>query len=148
MRAAEAKYRELHRDQRREDTAARMRRARQTDPDRVKAANDRYRKKHPDRVNARERARYAANPGRKLAQAKAREQHIRQATPPWADRAAITAIYEEAARLTKVTGVPHDVDHVVPLRHPRVCGLHVEGNLQILTAKENRSKRNNYDPDA
>ncbi len=68
-----------------------------------------------------------------------------KATPRWADATAIDAIYCEAARLTETTGIPHEVDHIVPLRSPIVCGLHVAHNLQILTKTANRQKRNHHD---
>jgi hypothetical protein len=58
----------------------------------------------------------------------------------WADKTAIKAIYAEAARLTRETGVPHEVDHVVPVQGREVCGLHVENNLQIITREANRRK--------
>jgi 5-methylcytosine-specific restriction endonuclease McrA len=67
-----------------------------------------------------------------------------KATPPWADHSAIRAIYKEASRLTAETGIRHEVDHVVPLRHPRVCGLHVAANMQILTSDENKRKSNQF----
>lgn len=54
----------------------------------------------------------------------------------------IEAIYAECARLTLATGIRHEVDHIVPLNHPDVCGLHVPWNLGILTATENRVKGN------
>ena len=69
------------------------------------------------------------------------------ATPPWADMQAIEAIYDDAARLTWETGRPHVVDHIVPLNHPRVCGLHVLANLQVLPAKVNGAKSNTWEPD-
>jgi 5-methylcytosine-specific restriction endonuclease McrA len=65
-----------------------------------------------------------------------------QASPPWANQEAIRAIYAEASRLTKETGIPHEVDHIYPLQGETVCGLHVETNLQILTKVENIRKKN------
>ena len=78
----------------------------------------------------------------------ARAVALRQATPAWvrmrhADE--LAAIYTQAQRLTRQTGISHDVDHIVPLRNPHVCGLHAPWNLQILTARENRVKGNVFD---
>lgn len=64
------------------------------------------------------------------------------ATPPWADHDKIAAIYAESAALTMSTGIRHHVDHYYPLRGKLVCGLHVETNLVITTAKLNQEKGN------
>lgn len=70
-----------------------------------------------------------------------------RATVPWADFTAIRAIYREADRLTRATGVKHQVDHIVPLNHPRVCGLHVHFNLRAIPAGPNMSKGNDWCPE-
>jgi len=53
------------------------------------------------------------------------------------DREQIKLIYEECYRITQETGIPHHVDHIIPLA---LGGLHHPSNLQILTAEENLKK--------
>ena len=65
---------------------------------------------------------------------------LKERTPKWADELAINAIYAEARRLTYSTGTRYEVDHIIPLNGATVSGLHVETNLQILPALENRRK--------
>lgn len=66
-------------------------------------------------------------------------------TPPWANQDAIKAIYAEALRLTRETGIEHHVDHTIPLQGKLVSGLHVENNLQVLPWRENVMKRNHFE---
>lgn len=76
--------------------------------------------------------------------ADARRRNMRM--PPWANGAAIRAIYAEARRLTAETGTPHHVDHEIPLQGEFVTGLHVETNLRVMVGIENLRKRNRYEP--
>lgn len=103
-----------------------------------------WRARNPEKVaemNRRGGKKWASeNKGHRLAIVRARQLAKRQRTPPWADRAAIRRVYEEAAAITAVSGVPHEVDHIYPLQGELVSGLHVAGNLRVITRAENRSK--------
>lgn len=82
---------------------------------------------------------WAANKAKRKAQK-------RLATPSFADNEKIKLIYKQCLEITNSTGIPHHVDHIVPLISDEVCGLHVEWNLQILPASENAVKGNKLLP--
>lgn len=71
----------------------------------------------------------------------------RYATPGWANKNVIKKLYEEAQQLTKETGIRHEVDHIIPIKHPMVCGLHVETNLRVISAMLNLRKSNFWQAD-
>lgn len=90
---------------------------------------------------------YQANKHIKRAAVAKRRAQLKQATVKWADVDVIKAIYAEADRLTKETGIEYVVDHMVPLSSKIVCGLHCEFNLRAITADENGEKGNKLLPE-
>lgn len=115
---------------------------RKSNPEKRKGSCARYREQNPEAERERGKRWRAENKPRLAAKSAARRAVRAQATPPWADLAEIAALYEEASRLTELTGKQWEVDHIIPLVHDLVCGLHCEGNLQVITATENRKKCN------
>ncbi|MDE2353840.1 MAG: hypothetical protein KGL17_02345 [Betaproteobacteria bacterium] len=137
-------------------------------PERVRERQRQYFKQHPEKRATAEyfRLRYLAlsteqrkahaaklsqwsseRPDRRAAHEAKRRASKRSATPKWANDSLIAEFFAEAKRLTEATGVKHQVDHIVPLTGKRVCGLHVEANLRVITAAANQSKLNRYWPD-
>lgn len=64
-----------------------------------------------------------------------------KATPAWYEADLVSIVYKKAKELCC------QVDHIVPLQNPLVCGLHCWANLQLLPEKLNKSKGNYYWPD-
>lgn len=90
----------------------------------------------PDKARAADKRKRDAAPHIYRAKCNARDKRLRNATPPWVDRAELKRIYELAAWLGM------QVDHIHPLKGRNFCGLHVPWNLQLLTASENAAKGN------
>ena len=72
-----------------------------------------------------------------------RQELLKLATPSWANKTKIDEIYKERDHLNQ-SGILHHVDHIIPLNHPLVCGLHVESNLQVLLKEDNEFKNNTF----
>ena len=68
--------------------------------------------------------------------------------PSWsndADLKAIRKIYARCKRINKLTGVDHQVDHVIPMKGKNISGLHHSTNLAIIPAVLNASKSNKWE---
>lgn len=76
-----------------------------------------------------------------------RKRAIERATPEWACRDAIAEAYAAVAVCRAQDGRDWTADHIVPLRHPLVCGLHVANNLFPALRSVNSEKGNRYWPD-
>lgn len=99
-----------------------------------------YRKENPEKVrairNESARRRWKAVGKAATAQKKLK---IKRATPPWANLEAIKEFYANCPK-------GYHVDHIHPLQGELISGLHVENNLQYLTAEENLRKGNSFNP--
>ena len=99
----------------------------------------------PEAIMKYRRAWQKNNPELVKADNKHRRTKHKQATPKWLTqehKAQIKQFYLDAMLVSKVTGVPYAVDHIVPLRGELVSGLHVPWNLAVITREENSKKSN------
>jgi hypothetical protein len=98
-------------------------------PEKRKIASESYRKSNPGYYRQ-----YASLRTRKVMQAKVK-------CLSEFDELYMLEFYD----LAKRRGL--EVDHIVPLQHSKVCGLHVPENLQMLTRSQNAKKSNKFDED-
>lgn len=104
-----------------------------------------YKSQHIERYRAYGKAYDLANQAKKAAREALRRAQKLNATPKWLTKAhkeQINSIYLERDRLSKLTGIMYHVDHIVPLIHSDMCGLHVPWNLQVIPGIENLKKSN------
>lgn len=115
---------------------------RDTNPEKVQAASKNYRDNNPNKVRESYNTWASKNKGY------LRQKHLKRRL------AIINASYkfnygdqEELDIIEFYNNCPDGfhVDHIVPLQHPLVCGLHVLANLQYLSAKDNLSKSNKFE---
>lgn len=127
-----------------EKARERSRTYRKANPEKARDSVRVWRKANPEKDSACSRAWLKANKPKVAAKSMRRHASKLHATPIWACRESIERIYAEAHQLTIDTGIPHHVDHIVPLKSPIVCGLHTHHNLRAIPAVENMSKGNRF----
>lgn len=110
----------------------------------VKALKRKFYKAHSENIKEKIKKYRANNPDKCRAMYGEKRARKRKAVPIWSEKSQIQTLYAECRRMTLETGVIHHVDHIIPLKHSHVCGLHVLNNLQILTASENLKKHNSF----
>jgi len=116
-------------------------------PERSREIKQRWAEKNRDKIRARRAAWKRNNRAKVAAEVMGRNARRLQATPAWADLDAIQAMYVAAKVMELSFGGKWEVDHIIPLRSKVVCGLHVQNNLRLAPARENRSKGNKFDPE-
>ena len=114
-------------------------------PEKVRANGRKWARNNTNKTSASCAKWRADNPGKNLAKSARYKASKLQATPSWSETKLINDLYEKAAAI-RASGTDVHVDHIIPLRHPLVCGLHCYANLQILSAEENLKKHNKYVP--
>lgn len=108
-----------------------------------------YKAKPASRIKRQEKSAKwrAENADANCAKAARYRQSISLRTPNWLtpdDSWIIEEIYELAALRSKLTGVKHHVDHIIPLKGRLVSGLHTPTNLQVITSRDNVKKGTKY----
>jgi hypothetical protein len=102
----------------------------------------RWQRENPEKVVARVRKYQKAHPER--CERVRTRRHLSDRQPSWANKFIIAECYDLARRRTKLLGEKWVVDHIVPLTHPLVCGLHVEANLRVVPHRVNAAKGNSF----
>jgi hypothetical protein len=116
-------------------------------PEIAYAKSRRYRDRHPEKVAQLQKEYRAKNPHVFVGHAMKRTLAKKQRVPNWLtdfDHIHIKCLYQLAAMRSQESGQAWQVDHIVPLQGKRVSGLHVPSNLRVITASENRRKKNAF----
>lgn len=142
-----SEYQRKYREQNREELLAKKRAYNDANKERMAEVKRQCYLRRRDAYLARIKANYEADPEQSIRRERLKATLKKEATPSWCDMALVKALYRHARALTKEAGVRHHVDHIVPLRHELVCGLHVHNNLRVIPADENWRKHNSFDPD-
>ena len=104
-----------------------------------------WRNKNIAKHNAYNREWWSENKDKRAAYEGKRRAIQIQRTPAWdSDAHLIIAKYQLAAMLSKASGIPHHVDHIIPLQGRKVSGLHVFSNLRVIPGSDNVKKSNSF----
>ena len=130
-----AAYMKAYREANKEKTAAQKKTYDQTNKEKIAS----YYQANKENIAAQQKTYNKENPGVIRAKSAKRRAAKLQQTPPWYSHADCIALYKEAKP-------GYHLDHIIPLQGENVSGLHWHHNLQLLSAAENMSKSNNFDP--
>lgn len=120
---------------------------RENNKERKKLIDSLWAKNNRDKANENNRRWASKNKDYRRANCAKRRAQKLKATVSWSNDFFIQEAYSLAALRTSLFNFEWEVDHIVPLRNPAVCGLHCEANLQVIPQKDNGSKGNRWWPD-
>jgi hypothetical protein len=106
-----------------------------------------FRKENPDYIKTYRDTYYKENKKYFILAAIERNKDLKLRTPPWSNLEEIRKIYEKCMEISSSTGIPYNVDHIIPLRGKEVCGLHTINNLRIIPKIDNQRKTNKFIPE-
>lgn len=101
-------------------------------------ADERERVKKRSILN--KRARFERDPAYKRAFNLWGSTKKRTRLPPWVSITDFLPVCRKAIRL----GSEYEIDHIVPLKHPLVCGLHVPDNVRVVRRDVNARKGDHF----
>ena len=126
-----------------QETSAYQAEYRRKNAEAIRVAQSEYRRNNKHK----QKAWVSANLDKARANTARRKAQTIMATPSWANHFFISEAYHLAVLRSRATGYSWHVDHIVPLRSKKVCGLHVEHNLRVIPGVVNLRKQNRYWPD-
>ena len=116
--------------------------------DKSLASQKKYREDNRDKELARHKKHYEDNPEKGAARTAKRRAALLERIPSWSneeEKIAIEKVYENCRLMSILTGIPHQVDHIIPLQGEDIRGFHHSTNLAVVSADENRSKSNKWE---
>jgi hypothetical protein len=143
LKESKAKYRSEHK----EEISEKQKLYYEKNKEKVLESCKKWAARNRDKVNASFRKYWLKNKAIYRAYSRERDVAKLNASVAWADKDLVKGFYKLSARLEEWLGGSYHVDHIIPLKHPHVCGLHNEFNLQVLSAKDNLSKSNKFNSD-
>lgn len=131
----------------RERKKAYLREWREENREKISSYNKMWNAENPEKRTTHTKSWRGENPAKVTASVAKRRAAKLQRTPAWLtdfDKEMIDWTYHCAKVATEKFGGAYHVDHVIPLQGENVSGLHVPGNLQVISATENLSKGASY----
>ena len=115
--------------------------------EKISAKAAKYFQENKDKLLEKMKKWHEQNPAAHSVYSSKRRAQERKAAPPWLteqDWLFIKCRYQVAEMRSRCDDMQWHVDHIVPLRGKKVCGLHVPWNLRVIPAVENLRKGNKF----